>query len=125
MGYVDGVQMGPFIKVGAAADLKARMHQFRLYNPYPCKIILRRTVTEYFWLEKRMHELLDGCAIGREWFECSAQKVKDAYEVAYADLVARRHNQTVWEAQCVKRAAQRAVARAAKLGTEWGKATRK
>jgi len=115
MGWVYGIQSGAFIKVGATQDVKSRMHEFRLYNPHPIKLVMRRNVAEHYWIEKRMHEILDPAAIGREWFACTIVEVQDAYRLAYADLVAMRHTQTEWESDCVRRAAERAWARADRL----------
>jgi hypothetical protein len=91
MGYVYGIQSDHLIKVGAADDIRRRLHTFQLYNPHPVKIVLRRFVKENYWLEKRMHKLLAQYAVGREWFDCSPEHVRDAFETSLKELIARRH----------------------------------
>lgn len=89
--YVYGIQSGHLIKVGAADNMRRRLHTFQLYNPHPVKIILRRVVKENYWLEKRMHKLLAQYAVGREWFDCSPEQVRGAFETALKELIAHRH----------------------------------
>lgn len=89
--YVYGIQSGHLIKVGAAEDVKRRLHTFQLYNPHPMKVVLRRVVKENYWLEKRMHKLLADCAVGREWFDCSPERVREVFEVALKELIEQRH----------------------------------
>lgn len=48
-------------------------------------------------------------AIGREWFDCSTELVRAAYEEAYKDLVVRRHQQEGWEKMSAERAEGRRV----------------
>jgi hypothetical protein len=88
--YVYGIQSGQFIKVGAANDIQKRLHTFRLYNPLPLKVILRRVVKENYWVEKQMHRSLAQYAIGREWFDCSPDLVRTAFEEALKELIANR-----------------------------------
>lgn len=89
--YIYGIQSGQFIKVGAADDIKRRLHTFRLHNPHPLKVVLRRIVKENYWVEKRMHQLLAQYAIGREWFDCSPEQVREAFDTALKELIAARH----------------------------------
>lgn len=122
MGYVYGIQSGRYIKVGVAQHLQGRLHTFRLHNPHPLKIVLRRTVANDYWVEKRMHQLLDKYAIGREWFDCSQEQVREAFEQALKDLAAHNDQQDAWEKFSAARAEKRKVpiGRPAKLGTERG-----
>lgn len=122
MGWVYGIQSGQFIKVGAADDIRARLHMFRLHNPHPLKVVMRRMVPENYWVEKRMHQLLADHALGREWFDCSSELVRAAYEVAYKDLIAQRRAQEKWETESAKRTETRKVplGRPRKTGMERG-----
>jgi hypothetical protein len=87
IGYVYGIQSGQFIKVGAADDLKKRLHTFRLHNPHPLKLVLQRAIKENYWVERRMHQLLAEYTTGREWFDCSPEQVRDAFKVALKELI--------------------------------------
>jgi len=116
MGWVYGIQSGHFIKVGVANDIQRRLSDFRLCNPHPIKVVLRRMVPENYWIEKRMHALLVHYAIGREWFDCSPEMVRQAYETAYKDLVSHRHTQSDWEHKSAQRAEQRIGEGKGKLG---------
>lgn len=122
MAWVYGIQSGRFIKVGVAIDMPSRLDTFRLHNPHPIKVVMRRMVPEHYWVEKRIHHLLAAYAIGREWFDCSPELVRAAYEQAYKDLVVRRHKQADWERMSAKRAEARKVpiGRPRKVGTERG-----
>lgn len=91
MTYVYGIQSGQFIKVGATNDIQRRLHAFRLYNPLPLKVVLRRIVKENYWVENQMHRSLAKYAVGREWFDCSAEQVRGAFDAALKELIANRH----------------------------------
>ena len=109
MAWVYGIQSGQFIKVGVAQEIQSRLLTFRLHNPHPLKVVMRRMVPEHYWVEKRMHELLAQYAIGREWFDCAPDLVRAAYEDAYKDLVVKRHEQENWEKLSAARAEGRRV----------------
>ena len=109
MAWVYGIQSGQFIKVGVAQDIRSRLFAFRLHNPHPIKVVMRRMVPEHYWVEKRMHQLLAQYSIAREWFDCAADLVRAAYEEAYKDLVAKRHQQAGWEKMSAERAEGRSV----------------
>jgi hypothetical protein len=66
------------------------MHAFRLYNPLPLKVVLRRIVKENYWVEKQMHRSLAQYAVGREWFDCPAELVRTAFDEALKELIASR-----------------------------------
>lgn len=90
IGIVYGIQSGQFIKVGATNNLQRRLHAFRLYNPLPMKVVLRREVKENYWVENRMHKILAQYAIGREWFDCTLGLVREAFETAFKEIAANR-----------------------------------
>jgi hypothetical protein len=121
MGWVYGIQSGPFIKVGVGNSIQARLRTMNLYNPHPCKVVLRRQCDEPYFVEKRIHELLKLHSIGREWFAATALQVREAAKIAFKDLVAKRYAQIKWEKESAERAERRAVEKAANLGTERGK----
>lgn len=89
--YIYGIQSGHLIKVGATDDIQKRLGLFRLYNPHPLKVVLRRTVKENYWIERRIHKELAQYAVGREWFDCSPERVRVAFDASLRELVATRH----------------------------------
>jgi len=68
--WLYGFQSGPYVKVGIARNLAARLNQMRLFNPFTVKIILRRRVLTRHArrIEICLHKLLWRHASGREWF---------------------------------------------------------
>jgi len=76
--YVYGIQCGPFIKVGVAANVAARLRQMQLANPYPLTVVLKRKMKAAFYCERKMHEILAAKAVGREWFCVTPDEVSAA-----------------------------------------------
>lgn len=85
MGYLDyspdtnprwlyAIQCGQFIKIGVTTNLAKRLHDMRLLNPYPVKVIIRRRIHAAFHCERKMHEIFSDKAIGREWFEVTPEE---------------------------------------------------
>jgi hypothetical protein len=107
MGWVYGIQSGLFIKIGVGNDIQARLKMMNLYNPHPCKVVLRRQIDEPYFIEKRMHELLKAHSIGREWFTINAEQAREAYRSALKDLITRRHAQAQWERDSADRIEKR------------------
>ena len=81
-GYVYGIQSGLFIKVGMTKNIRLRLREMNLYNPHPCKVVVRRRCEHPRAVEKRIHELLAKHAIGREWFVATPQQVREAASIA-------------------------------------------
>lgn len=81
MAWVYGIQSGLFIKIGWAHNVADRLRTMNLYNPHPCKVVMRRHVEDYGWIEKRMHRVLAPYSVGREWFLCDAALVRAAMDV--------------------------------------------
>lgn len=52
--------------------------------------MLRHQIEEAYWVENRLHKLLDHQAIGREWFKTTLPEVRAALKVALAELAIRR-----------------------------------
>jgi hypothetical protein len=79
-----GIQSGTLIKIGVARDMRRRIEQFRLYNPHPLKIVIRRSIflRYVFQVEKRTHALLEQHACGHEWFEAPLATVRRALQLA-------------------------------------------
>lgn len=101
MSWLYGIQSGLFIKVGVAGDLARRMKQMNLYNPHPCKVIMRRRLHgDAYTVERRLHQVLAPYAIGREWFAADPALVKAA-----ATLVARqvREERIAWQIECARK----------------------
>lgn len=87
--YVYGIQSGEFIKIGVATNISQRLNAMRLLNPHPIKVILRRRLCAAFYCERKMHEILEPKAVGREWFKVTVDEVLAAAAVgaAYAKQV--------------------------------------
>jgi hypothetical protein len=84
--WVYGIQCGDFIKVGVAGNIKFRLTTLQLYNPYPCKVVMRRQHRFAYRIEKRIHELLADVSIGREWFNACPKAVQLAADIAMEDV---------------------------------------
>lgn len=96
MSWIYGIQSGRFIKVGTTVDIKARMDTFRLHNPNRLRLILKRRVREApYWIEARMHRILDDYAVGREWFSCKGIEVKEAFAIASQDWIVHRDKEAM------------------------------
>lgn len=114
MSWLYGIQSGMFIKVGVTGSIPRRLKHMNLYNPHPCKVVMRRQLHgEAFWVERRMHKALQPYAIGREWFTADAVLVKAVLTVILRDLAKERAEQILWEIQSGKRAEVRDAKRAA------------
>lgn len=107
MAWIYGIQSGLFIKIGIANDIRARLNIMNLYNPHPCKIVVRRRVTEARWVEMRMHEALKPYALGREWFAADVTLVRSALTVILRQLAKKRNDQILWQAECERKAQDR------------------
>lgn len=70
MSFLYGFQCGPYVKVGISHDIKKRLRQMKLFNPFKVKIVLqRRILTRHARnIEGCVHKFLGECAMGREWF---------------------------------------------------------
>src|ERR1043166_3258559 len=99
MAWVYGIQSGLFIKIGIANSIPARLKIMNLYNPHPCKVVLRRQFQEARWVEMRMHEALAPYAVGREWFMVDATLVRAVATVVAKQLREKQIDQQNWEIQ--------------------------
>lgn len=93
MGWVYGAQCGAFIKIGATSHLQRRIVALQSANPFKLKIVIRRQVLEYFWVEKRVHEILAPVSIGGEWFEVVPELAREAVDIAMRDVVDYRYKE--------------------------------
>lgn len=81
-GYVYGIECVPFIKIGVARDVNKRLATIRLHNPFPCVVIFKRKTVAPYHFEKKMHELLKGRSVGREWFQTTLDEIQEAAKLA-------------------------------------------
>lgn len=88
--WVYAMQSVEFIKIGAANHVGTRRKQFQLGNPHELKVVLRHQIEEAYWVEKRLHKLLDHQAIGREWFKTTLPEIRAALKVVLEELATRR-----------------------------------
>lgn len=90
--YVYGIQSGRFIKIGVALNIEARLEDMRLLNPHNPTVVYYRRMIGAFHCERKMHEVLSDKAVGREWFDCSLDEVRDAGKIgiAYATKIRRQ-----------------------------------
>lgn len=111
IGWVYGIQSGSLIKIGITSSMSQRLRAMRLHNPHPLRIVLRRRCEDCYFVERRMHKLLEAGAKGREWFTASPDQVREAYKVAHADMRVHLLQQELWERESAERAEKRAAAR--------------
>lgn len=116
MAWLYGIQSGLFIKVGCANSIPARLKLMNLYNPHPCKVVMRRNLYgDAYWVERRMHEALKPYAIGREWFTADVALVKAVLTVVLRNRAREQADYQIWLAQAQQRAAERDAKRAARV----------
>lgn len=90
-GWVYGIECKPYIKIGVAKDLAIRLDTMRLHNPHPCIVVFKRKTVAPYHFERKMHEILQHQAVGREWFSTTVEEVKAAAKVA------GEHARAVWQ----------------------------
>lgn len=95
--WIYGFQCGDFIKVGIAGNVEARLYTARLYNPHPVKVVFRERHMHARRVEIRMHQLLNDCAMGREWFDVPPKAIRLAWKVAIEDVAVWEREQAEWE----------------------------
>lgn len=81
-GYIYGIQCCEFIKIGIARNITDRLRTLKLYNPFECKVVLRRFTKDCRRIEIRIHQLLESRSVGREWFRISPLEARAAFKVA-------------------------------------------
>lgn len=108
MAFIYGIQSGLFVKIGVANNIIARLKTMNLYNPHPCKVILRRECYgNAYRIEKEMHRILAAHSIGREWFTVSQEQAREAFKVAQRTVAKHQLEQVEWEKFSAERAAKR------------------
>ncbi len=101
MAYIYGIQSGLFIKVGMTSNLANRLREMNLYNPHPCKVVVKRHVYDGARaIELRVHKILAPYALGREWFAVDAPLVRAAITIATRE---HKEAQEAWYAECLRR----------------------
>lgn len=102
-GWVYGIECKPYIKIGVAKNVAARLDTVRLHNPHPCAVVFKRKTVAPYHFEKKMHEILQHQAVGREWFSTTVEEMKAAAKAAgeYARAVWRKRlfEEIEWDAQ--------------------------
>ena len=78
-----------------------------LYNPHPCKVVMRYQHQDARWIEMEIHRLLSKHSLGREWFAVSVAQAKDALKTARIANQERRDAQIRWEYESAARNAAR------------------
>lgn len=109
--YLYGIQSGLFIKIGVSRDIPQRLNHMNLYNPHPCKVVLRRLCTDTFWVEKRMHAVLAPYALGREWFMIDAALARATATIVFNELRQKKVDQFNFEQECLEKERVRDVQR--------------
>ena len=113
--WIYGIQSGLFIKVGVSRSIRHRLLEMNALNPHPCRVAIRYQSVDAFWIEKRMHELLERHSIGREWFAASVDQVRAALHEAKRMNKERRDLQAQWEYESAVRLAAKEERKAARL----------
>lgn len=98
--WLYGIQSGLFIKIGITKDIKNRLREMNLYNPHPCKVVIRRQLEEAGKVERRMHAVLAPYAVGREWFMVDAKLAKAALKLVVDEV---REERIAWQIECARR----------------------
>lgn len=95
--YVYGIQSGQFIKIGVTMNIAERLNDFRLSNPHKLTVVYRRKVLGAYHCEKKMHEILNDKALGREWFDVTRDEVLAAglVGIAYAKQICQEQATTI------------------------------
>lgn len=105
MAWLYGIQSGLFVKIGVAGNIPVRLKTMNLYNPHPCKVVIRRQLfDDAYHVEKRMHETLQPYAIGREWFAVDVALIKAALTIIIKQV---RDEDTAWRIECARRATEK------------------
>lgn len=109
--YLYGIQSGLFIKIGFTRDLPRRLNEMNLFNPHPCKVVLKRLCTDTVWVEKRMHAILAPYAIGREWFMIDVPLARATATIVFNELRQKKVDQFNFEQECLEAERARDVQR--------------
>lgn len=113
MTWLYGIQSGLFTKIGCANNIPARLKTMNLYNPHPCKVVIRRQLFDYAYaVEKRMHRVLTPYSIGREWFMVDAKLIRAALSIVIREVEADRF---AWKMECIRKEQEREARKSARV----------
>lgn len=68
-GFVYILEMGGYIKVGSATDVKKRVASYKNYPPFKTNILLIKEVEDRYFYERAIQYCLKNFQIKGEWFE--------------------------------------------------------
>lgn len=109
--WLYGIQSSLFIKIGVARNINTRLRTMNLYNPHPCKVVVKRRLWNAYAVEKRMHKALAPHAIGREWFVVDAALIR----ATLTEVIKELHREDLaWKLLCDERQEEKNRKRALK-----------
>lgn len=80
------VECAGFYKIGFAKDVERRVRDFKIGNPLPIRIVLRRTVrgADINRAERQVHEVLADYRLEGEWFDAPIGIIRGAIKSVVA-----------------------------------------